>query len=226
MRKEVKKMKRKQILGTILALSLIILTVVVAVSPAIAYKIPDDDSGITIYGTSAGIDFSLPPPGGAVADHPTVLKIEVGDWNKKSETGAFDSMVIWVWAPALNTWVPYAAILDIPIPYWFKEMWNGTIVYQESNGLVVRNNIFSVADKELDVWMEKGGDTLWVNLTVPVQISNASLPAALGVKSFTLPPTQIELTTAEAGNEDSSTLPAPYSGYTQNSPLYRSLHTR
>jgi hypothetical protein len=123
--------------------------------------------------------------------------------------------------------------LDIPIPDWYKAMWNNTIVYKEANGVVVRNNIFSVADKELDVWMDSewacngyghngytyaNTGTFRANLTVPLQISNATLPASFGLNSFTLPPTQIECHVIGEGwrHEDSfSLLPKPpYSGYT------------
>ena len=84
-------------------------------------------------------------------------------------------------------------------------MWNGTFLYLEVNGVVIRNNLISVADKELDVWTEsvscgyghKGwndaSDTMVsVNLTVPVPISNIGLPPPLGLPSFTLPPTNMK----------------------------------
>ena len=230
-----KNTKRNAVLATFLILSLAITVVVAVISPALASKNPDNSSGITVYGTSAGVDLSLPPPGGAVAGHPTNLKIEINDWNRRSETGAFDSIVIWIWSPGLNGYAPLAAVLDIPIPDWYKEMWNGTIVYQEANGVVIRNNIFSVADKELDVWMESvwtcygyghtgysysNSETLKANLTVPLQISNASLPPSFGIKNFAFPPTQIEIHEIGEGwsHETSATLPKPpFSGYTQTS---------
>lgn len=230
-----KNTKRKAVLGTILVLSLAITVAVAVISPALAHKNQDDTPGITTYGSSAGIDISLPPPGGAVAGHPTNLEIEINDWNRRSETGAFDAMIIYVWVPAFNEYFPLAAILDIPIPDWYKAMFNGTFAYQEANGVVIRNNIFSVSDKELDVWMEsawacygyghKGysysnSETLRANLTVPLQISNASIPSIFGIKSFTFPPTQIEIHEIGEGwsHETSATLPKPpLSGYTQSS---------
>jgi hypothetical protein len=218
-------MRKKLVLGTILTLSLLIVTVVVAVSPVIAG--PKDNS-IDLYGTGARVTFSLPTPGvgppqtGGVPAHPTELSIIAWDFNRRSETGAYDFIQIAVWAPAINYYVPIAAVFDIPVPDFWKAMWNGTgpsnpFWYETNAGVSSgHNNSFQVADNELDVWMEsswtyydcgyKGGNaasanTLMVNLTKSLFINFTSSNPLAGNLSFTLPPMTLEFKEIGEGEE-------------------------
>jgi hypothetical protein len=184
-------MRRKLFLGTILMVSLLFVTVVAAIGTTSAHR-NQNDSTMTFYGGGGECRLQLPPPGGSVAGHPTNLGLSVEDWGKHSDT-TFDSMMISVWSPFANAFVPMASVIDMPIPAWWKAMWNGTFLYLEIDGVVKHSNLISVADKELEVWTESGGTTVVANLTVPVQISNAGLPAPLGLPTFTLPPTVLEI---------------------------------
>ncbi|MBT0158479.1 hypothetical protein G4O51_00675 [Candidatus Bathyarchaeota archaeon A05DMB-2] len=198
-------MRKKLVLGTILTLSLLIVSVVVAVAPVIAG--PKDNS-IDLYGTGARVGLALPPPGvgpppAGVAAHPTDLNIAVWDYDRRSETGAHDFMQIQVWVPAINAYLPIALVMDIPVPEWLKKEWNHTSMgyYYEANGVVRHSNMFSVADKELEVWTEssyygggrklcdyKSADTIYANLTKPLFINYTSPNPSIGNLSFTLPP--------------------------------------
>ena len=207
-------MRKKLVLGTILTLSLLILTVVIAVTPANAG--PKDNS-IDLYGTGSRVSLSLPPPGvgppqtGGVPAHPTNLNIIAWDFNRRSETGAFDVLQVMVWVPAINTYLPIAAVFDIPVPDFWKAMWNNTgptnpFWYETSAGVSSgHTNSFQVTDKELDVWTESSwtyyGDrgcnvasanTLKVSLTKSLFINFTSSIPTVGNLSFTLPPMTLE----------------------------------
>lgn len=210
---EKEKMRKKLVLGTILTLSLLIITVVTAVAPAIAG--PKDNS-IDLYGTGAHVSLTLPPPTVGspplgVPAHPTTIGFFVADYNRQSETGAFDWMFIGVWVQSTNSFMPIAQVFDIPIPSWSKQMYNSTgptnPLYYETSAGVVRNNLIQVADKELDVWMEsswtyhgydnkgwsvESANTLKVNLTRSVFINYTSTNPLIGNLSFTLPPMTLE----------------------------------
>jgi hypothetical protein len=220
-------MRKKIVLGTILMLSVLIVTIVVSIAPAFGNR---DDPGIVAYGTGARVTFKMPPPGGAAAGHPTDISISVWGFGRRSETGAFDYMQVQVWVPALNNYLLVATVWDIPIPAWWKEMWNGSAVYYETSAGVIRNNAIQVADKGLDVWMENtktecgfgqkswnaaSANTLIANLTVPLQISTAGLPPTFGLSNFTLPPLTLRFIEIGEGYFEEGTAGLP-TGYTVN----------
>lgn len=226
-------MRKKTILGTILTLSILVAAFIAAMAPAFAAQ--QDDPSIVNYGVHGRVTFLLPPAGGQLATRPSSLGIVAWDFDKRSETGPFDYLYVQVWAPAINAYMPVAAVFDIPVPDWYKKMWNSTSMglYTEINGVVTRNNCFSVGDKELEVTLEKGssghgygqwgwdeygrcvwntqsGEILRVNLTKPLFI-NATFPAA-GNVSFTLPPMSMTFAKTAEGfyNEVSSNLPSSW----------------
>jgi hypothetical protein len=216
-------MRKKLVLGTILTLSLLIVTVVAAVGPAFAN--PKDNS-VDLYGTLADVSLTLlpssvgPPPMGVPA-HPTTIGFAIGDYNKRSETGAFDLLFIAIWVQSINAFMPIAQVYDIPVPSWAKQLFNstgsGNPLYYETSAGVKTNNLIQVADKELDIWTDTstnnrgryvfkdssrtyhddGGcnvasNTLMVNLTRSVFINYTSSNPLIGNLSFTLPPMTIE----------------------------------
>src|SRR4030042_5453581 len=167
-------MKRKLVLGTVLALSLAIIILVAAIFPALASgkKHPD----VTVVSSNQGhVRLDLPPPGGApppagVAGHPTNLILTFIDYYKGPASGT-DVIVVYIWVSTANMYIPIAAIGDQPANEQIKKFWNNTPVYLEIDNVVIRNNLKTVADKELDVWKEcaRGHDDILIaHLTVHV----------------------------------------------------------
>jgi hypothetical protein len=194
-RKEAKKLKRKIILGAILTLSLVLSVTLLAIVPAIANSTLRNSNSKS--GIAADILLQLPPPGGAPT-HPTNFRITFTDADKR--TGSGDVMRVDLWVSALNTYVPVALIFDQPMTGQEKMMYNNSALYLEVNGVVIRNNLKEVADKELDVWQDYGswgngrydsGDkTLIATLTVPLQLDFTGLPPIFGA-SFTIPALEV-----------------------------------
>jgi hypothetical protein len=193
LRKEVKNTKRKLVLGTVLALSLSFIIAVAAVFPAFASGKKKPDPTVEAY-NSGNVGLDLPPPGGApppagVAGHPTNLLLLFIDYYKGPASGT-DVIVVFIWVSALNKYIPIAAIADQPANAQVKTYWNNTPVYLEIDNVVIRNNLKTVADEELNVWTEcaRGhNDILTANLTVPVgPLDYTGLPSIFG-STFTVP---------------------------------------
>jgi hypothetical protein len=186
-------MKRKLVLGAVLALSLAVIISGVAVFPAIATG--KKNTHVTVEASNQGnVRLDLPPPGGApppagVAGHPTNLILSFFDYVKGPASGT-DVIVVYIWVSALNKYIPIAAIADQPPNEQIKAFWNNTPVYLEIDSVVIRNNLKTVANKELDVWKEcaRGHDDILIaNLTVPIgPLDYTGLPAIFG-STFTVP---------------------------------------
>jgi hypothetical protein len=195
-------MKRKIILVAVLALSLVIMIAVAAVFPAVAAN-----KTKTIESTNQGhISLELPPPGGAVAGHPTNIVFSFYDYSKGPASPA-DVIVVYIWISSMNKYIPIAAIADQPPNAKVKQFWNNTPVYLEVDGIVMRNNLKVVADKELDVWMEckRADDEVFIaNLTVPVgPLDYTSLPSSVFGSTFTVPAMEVTFRqTAESYREE------------------------
>ena len=212
-------MRNKLILGTILILSLVLTVAVTAVAPAIANS--SSTNSRTEYSTEGEVVLQLPSGGGALASRPTNLKILALDIDRRS--GGYDKMMILLWVSAINTYTPIALISDQAPTAFDKAQWNNSAVYLEVNGVVIRNNLKTVADKELDVWQEfkctsygcgqygwsnPGEETLHANLTVAVQLDFTGLPPVFG-SSFAVPAMDLQFVGIASGIpfEDKSVLP-------------------
>jgi hypothetical protein len=155
------------------------------------------NKNLTAY-NAGHIRLDLAPPGGAVTGHPTNMILSFYDYYKGPASGT-DVIVVYIWVSSLNKYVPIAAIADQPANAQIKQFWNNTPVYLEVDGVVIRNNLKTVADKELDVWMENtwtcygrwnvpNDEVLIANLTVPVgPLDYTGLPPVFG-STFTVPP--------------------------------------
>jgi hypothetical protein len=219
-------MKRKLVFVTILALSLVAIVAVAAVIPALAFGKKNTNANV-MYSDEAGVAVELPPPGGAIAGHPTNLALSPYDYGR-SPNGApgADVLVIYIWVSAMNNYIPIAVINDQPPTAEIKAVWNGTPVYLEVNGVVIRNNIKTVADKELDIWT----DTTWTrdgwggcgcgyytkseafiaNLTVPVgPLDYTGLPPIFG-STWTVPAMTLTFRPIAEGyhSEETAVLPS------------------
>jgi hypothetical protein len=210
-------MKKKTILGTLLALSIAATITIAAVIPALASK-PQSNPGSVAYSNEGWVCVQLPPPGGAMAGHPTNLKFWVHDYQKRS--GGADVLEIIIWVSALNGYITIASIADQVLPPEVKASYNGTPVYLEINGVVIRNNLKTVADKELDVWMEcaRGhDDVLKANLTVPVgPLDFTGLPLIFG-STFTVPAMTLTFSGIAEGSRQTTTANLPGFTWTQKS---------
>jgi hypothetical protein len=212
----VKNTKRSTVLGTVLALSLAVIVAVAAIGPTLANSCPTDPAAVTLYGTSGAVILQLPP---GIPSRPTTLKIGVSDSNKRSDYGASDALLIDLWVPQANRFVPVASISDNPNPdsdAFFKMVFNNTPIWMPP----LMQNDFSVTDDELEVWIH--GDVLTANLTKAI---NIKLPFNLlpqpysswGNLSFTLPPMTLMFRGIDEPFRDETTyylLPKPpLSGY-------------
>jgi hypothetical protein len=211
----------KKVLGTVLALFLAVIIAVVAVVPALAYGNKRDcyksDSFTTFYGSGGNFNLQLPP---GVPSHPTDLRFEVFDFNRRSTFGSMDAMIVALWVPALNGYVPVAVVSDSPNPEFFDHahtVLGGTPLWNPAKGF---SNIMQVSEAELEV--HKRGNVLTAELTVPVEIALPfqNLPpfAFLGDLSFTLPPIKIEIRGFDSIFKDEAVQnlqpSPPLSGYT------------
>ena len=216
---EEKEMRKKLILGTILTLSLLLTVAVTAIAPAIGNNPPSNS--LTKSGTIAEVVLQLPTPGGAIASHPTNLRILPFDYDRRS--GSADALRVSIWVSAINTYVPVAFISDQPWGAQEKAIMNNTNMYLEVNGVVIRNNLKVVTDKELGVWQESkwtcyghgwsvpGDETLIANLTIPVQLDFTGLPPIFG-PSFAVPAMSMKFVGIAEGSPLQGTLPTLPSG--------------
>jgi hypothetical protein len=211
----VKKLNKK-VLGTVLALSLAVIIAAAAVIPALAHgnKSDDDksDSLTTFYGSGGNVKLQLPP---GDPSHPTDLDFVVFDFDRRSTFGSFDAVIVALWVPKLNGYVPVAVVSNSPNPEFFNHahtVLGGTPPWNPVKGF---SNIIQVSDTELKI--NKHGDVLTAELTVPVEIALPfqNLPpfAFLGDLSFTLPPIKIEIRGFDSTFKDEA-VSKTLSGYT------------
>jgi hypothetical protein len=190
---------------------------VAAVAPTLANSCPTDPAAVTLYGTTGTVILQLPS---GVPSHPTTLKIGVSDSEKRSDYGASDALLIDLWVPQANRFVPVASISDNPNPdsdAFFKMVLNNTPIWMPP----LMQNHFNVTDEELEVRMH--GNVLTANLTKAINIklpfNLLPLPYSLwGNLSFTLPPMTLMFRGIDEPFRDEHTyyfLPTPpFSGYT------------
>ena len=228
-------MKKKIYLGTILTVSLLLLTVFISVSPTLAHRHTDD---VVFTGALASVTLQLPsnasPPAlpGGTPNHPTTLMISAFDFDKRSAFGAADELLVFMWQPVANNFQPVAVITDNPADaqFWMNT-WNGTYVWLKAilppliGPTTLFPNVILVQPGDLQVYTESehSGDrndassTFWVNLTTSVKVT---LPYfnATGVNSnqtFTLP----SMTLMYKSISDEFTLPwsTTFTGYKYSS---------
>jgi hypothetical protein len=218
-------MNRKNTLKVII-LSLAVVMAIASVSIAFAnYR--RDDSNVVVYGQHGEVVLQLPQPSNATppappgtSSHPTCLRLIANDFDKKSEFGAVDTLVVALWIPNANSFVPVAQIQDNSNPDYInfaRTLYNNTPVW---TGLTP--NIICVNDNQLEVWKED--DVIMANLTMPVKITLpfnvmiGSPYATWGDQTFILPPMTLMFRPIAHGfdNHESLTLlpHPPLSGYT------------
>ena len=175
--------KKSVVLGTVLALSLAVIIAVAAVIPAFAHEKP---SGQTLYSKGGGdVTLQLPLGTGALATRPTALRIFADIYDKRSEGGAADSIVVYMWA--LNRFWPVAYISDNDEHNnLIKATWVNSLVWHPT----AAPNVFKVEDEELEVC--KRGDIVTVNLTVARAIKFGDVFPSFKPFNFTLQPMTLE----------------------------------
>jgi hypothetical protein len=178
-------MKRSAVIGTVLALSLAVIIAVAVVAPVLAGTKP-----IQIYGKGGTVVLQLPE---GIPSHPTILKISVGSFDKRSTYGAYDTLFVSLWIPAYNGFMMVACIETnvVHSDSLSRQFFAGSFVWNPP----LFPNDFQVADNELEV--VKHGSTITATLTKSIDISLPFnfLPAPFtdwGDLSFTLPPMTLE----------------------------------
>ena len=180
---------------------------------------PVDPNAMISHSNAANVILSLPPGGGALAGHPTNLRFVVYDFDQSMDNA--DAMIVYVWVASTNSYVPVAVIRDQAPSAGLTAFWNNTPVYLEVNGVVMRNNIKTVVDSQLDVWIDssannghKAADTVLIaNLTVPVPLDFTGLPPAVFGLAFSVPPMSLMFRGIAGGFHHEETFTVP-SGYT------------
>ncbi len=209
-------MKIKIAAAILTPISAIILAVALFASIAPANSL---DTSLVAYGSHGEVTVQLPP---AIPAHPTALRLVASDINSSSTFGARDNLIVWLWIPAYNNFIPAAMITtgNSDVLTYFKTLYNGTPIWNPP----LEPNIINVSSSVLQV--SKQGDIIIANLTVPQKITlpfdqmNGTQFQALGNQTFTLP--ALMLTFRPIGSpfnyeESTQILPhPPLSGYTVN----------
>jgi hypothetical protein len=156
-------MKKKIILGTVLTLSLLIITIVVTISTTLAASNPSKPL-VKIYFNGGGVVLQLPPAPNATSPappgtptHPVNLIINAFDQDRRTDFGAADHIAIRLWIPQVNAYIPVAVINDNPNPAGIefrKMVYNNTPIWSNTSWLSGFENVITVADKDLDIWTE------------------------------------------------------------------------
>ena len=133
------------------------------------------------YITQGETKLQLPPPGGAIANHPTNLGITAFKWEKDSSfnSAGHDVLTVNIWISAANAYRPVAYITDNDNPdfiAFIKNAWKG---------FPIAENVIVVGNRELEVWTEK--NALFANLTKPVDILFGDSFPTFKSLNFTLP---------------------------------------
>jgi len=153
-------MRKKIILGTILTLSLLVVTIIATVATTLAASTPT--STLTNYGTGSMAYRNLPPPTNpwppaspATPSRPNDIQLRPYDLNKFSNFGAHDAMLVSLWIPQLNSYNMVAFITDSTNIETYREIWNKTLAwYKTGNSDADILNVIQVADKDLEIWTE------------------------------------------------------------------------
>jgi hypothetical protein len=215
----------------VLSLSLALIIAFAAVAPTLAEhergKRNDDSSNVTdtsnivtTYGQHGEVIIQL-PAGNPKVTNVTCLRLIANDYNKKSAFGAYDTLLIFLWVPVANQFVPVAQINNVNNPgldAYLHTLWNNTPVWNP-----MMPNVIDVTDKDLDVWMDDGiiiaNLTTTVKITLPFNLRVGNPYVAWGNLTFNLPPLTLMFrpTAPSFKNEETTVLaPSPLSGYTIN----------
>ena len=133
--------------------------------------------------------------------HPTDIRLGAYDGLSKSFNGKEDFLVVALWAPPANTYVPVALITDN------QGGFDSVTKYYAGLPIPLVDNIVKVGDKDIEVW--KSGDVLKAELSIPVEIT------AFG-ETFTLPPLTMVFRGFDSTYKektDVATYPSGWSGY-------------
>jgi hypothetical protein len=195
---EVREIKRKMIIVTLLALSLAMVVAVAALAPTVVVaRHKHKDESLTSYAYGGQVTVQLPE---GVPPHPTTLLIAAQHIERRGDypmRGPHDLFAVFIWVPSMNSFMPAIAIGDNQNPEHqdlIKEVYNGTPLWNPALGM---ENLVWVDKKELVT--RKRGDVFLANLTVGMHVSlnftNSPLPPmqALGDLSFDLPPIALEV---------------------------------
>jgi hypothetical protein len=208
-------MKTKIALAIFAILSAAVLTVAVLVS---TLQVNSQDTSVSVaYGSHGEVTIQLPA---GIPAHPTCLRLVAGDITSNSTFGARDNLIVFLWIPSYNNFIPAAIITtgNASALTYLKTLYNGTPVWNPP----LEPNVINVTDNVLQV--SRQGDVIVANLTVAQKIAlpfdqmNGTQFQVFGNQSFTLP--ALTLTFRPIGNsfnyqETTQILPhPPLSGYT------------
>jgi hypothetical protein len=144
------------------------------------------------YGEHGEVILQLPQPSNAtnsnMPSHPTTLRLVASSFDDRSSFGASDTLLVLLWIPATDQFVPVAQINSVSDPTLdthIQALWNGTPIWNPIMHNVIDVNGFSVS---------REGSLIIANLTVPVTITlpfnlmSGTPNAGWGNLTFVLPP--------------------------------------
>jgi hypothetical protein len=178
-----------------LALSLCLVCSIVVGVAAQTLTNPTNNTTVTqpaTYGEHGEVILQLPQPSNAtnsnMPSHPTTLRLIASSFDNRSSFGASDTLLVLIWVPAADQFIPVAQINSVSDPTLdahIQAVWNNTPVWNPIMHNVIDVNGFSVS---------RVGSLIIANLTVPVTITlpfnqmTGTPNAAWGNLTFILPP--------------------------------------
>lgn len=175
------------------------------------------------YGEHGEVILQLPPPSNlpnsSTPSHPTNLRLIAIGNNNRSSFGAFSSLIVALWIPVYNTFVPVAQINSVSKPEldtYLQTVYNNTPIWNP----LMHNIINLNSSQNLNVWREDriiiANLTTPVTITLPFNLMNGTNYAAWGNQTFTLPPLTLIFhpIAPPVPLHEAVYLAPPFSGYT------------
>ena len=200
---------KRLVFASVLALCLVAIITVAAIFAQAQPTTPPSpkSSNITDYSNGGKVGIQLPP---GMPAHPVSLVISVTHIDNRSTYGGPDVMQIFLWVPAMNSFVPVAILstnTNTSANTWIKSVVNGTPIWSPP----ALQNYFVPTPSELQVTVNNS--VVIANLTTSV---NVTLPDALG-GNFTVPAMTLMFVPIASGFAHNETTMIPSSNWTINS---------
>lgn len=211
----------RKVVAVSLSLCLVAAVIIGIVAQTFAVATINAPANDSVYGEHGEVIVQLPQPSNlpntTMPSHPTTIRIVANSIDERSSYGAGSTLLVQLWIPAANAFLPVAQVFTNPNPdlmVYMQKVFNNTPIWNP-----LMPNLIKVNSQSLNVWRE--GSLIIANLTTPVTITlpfnqMTTASASFGNQTFILPP--LTLTFHPTGNpvplHESTTLTS--SGYTND----------